>query len=245
MSAASAQPHGFPVKGYGMYAVVCLRGDLVAAASEPIELAVTHALGYAPNILVNMRQVTYVHPEAWAAIVRSWQRVQPFGTFALYGATRQQENRLREVGLTSLISSFDNLEEALVGLVLHPDPSHERRARILLRYIHRAAVDSFSRRDMFSRVPREVFPTISVFQDALDVLEAAGHVSCLPAQRSSGPGRPRSPRYLVVSPRARQNDEEASGVGDDAPGARGQAGDADSTGGEAGSTGDAGEPAGE
>jgi replicative DNA helicase len=70
-------------------------------------------------------------------------------------------------------------------------------ARYLLRWIERTGSQAFTRRELFTALPRGRFAKVDALDAPLVLLEEHGYVRKAEAAARSGPGRPPSPTYLV------------------------------------------------
>jgi replicative DNA helicase len=70
-------------------------------------------------------------------------------------------------------------------------------ARYVLAWIERNKPPSFTRRELFSALPRGRFAKVDALDGPLELLEAHGYVRKVDTEPRSGPGRPPSPTYLV------------------------------------------------
>jgi replicative DNA helicase len=76
-------------------------------------------------------------------------------------------------------------------------------ARYLLEWIERAARDCFTRRELFTALPRGRFPRVDALESGLAVLAAHGYLKVVDQPKPKGAGRPPSPVY-EVNPRWRR-----------------------------------------
>jgi hypothetical protein len=58
-------------------------------------------------------------------------------------------------------------------------------------------VDRFTRRDLFTDLPRGRFPKVDQLDPVLQLLDAHGYIRQLEQPKPKGPGRPPSPTYEV------------------------------------------------
>jgi replicative DNA helicase len=58
-------------------------------------------------------------------------------------------------------------------------------------------VPQFTKRELFSAMARGRFRKVGELDPALEVLDSHGHIRLEPEPPRAGPGRPRSPAYLV------------------------------------------------
>jgi replicative DNA helicase len=70
-------------------------------------------------------------------------------------------------------------------------------ARYLLDWIQRTSADRFTRRELFTALPRGRFPKVDALDPALELLEAHGYIRRVDQPAPKGPGRPPSPAYEV------------------------------------------------
>jgi hypothetical protein len=70
-------------------------------------------------------------------------------------------------------------------------------ARYLLDWIERTATERFTRRELFTALPRGRFPKVDALDPALELLEAHGYLRRAAQPAPKGPGRPPSPTYEV------------------------------------------------
>jgi hypothetical protein len=70
-------------------------------------------------------------------------------------------------------------------------------ARYLLDWIERTSAERFTRRELFTALPRGRFPKVDSLDPALELLEAHGYVRRAAQPAPKGPGRPPSPAYEV------------------------------------------------
>jgi len=70
-------------------------------------------------------------------------------------------------------------------------------ARYLLDWIARTGAERFTRRELFTALPRGRFPKVDALDPALELLEAHGYVQRAAQPAPKGPGRPPSPTYEV------------------------------------------------
>jgi replicative DNA helicase len=82
------------------------------------------------------------------------------------------------------------------------DPSLDD-ARYLLEWIERTARDRFTRRELFTALPRGRFPRVDALESGLAVLVAHGYLKVVDQPKPKGAGRPPSPVY-EVNPRWRR-----------------------------------------
>jgi hypothetical protein len=70
------------------------------------------------------------------------------------------------------------------------------KARIVLAWLAANPRESISRRELFNALPRADFPTVTVLDPALALLEDHGWIRQQPPEQAGAKGgRPRSPRY--------------------------------------------------
>jgi replicative DNA helicase len=82
------------------------------------------------------------------------------------------------------------------------DPSLDD-AQYLLEWIERTARDHFTRRELFTALPRGRFPRVDALESGLAVLVAHGYLKVIDPPKPKGAGRPPSPVY-EVTPRWRR-----------------------------------------
>jgi hypothetical protein len=70
-------------------------------------------------------------------------------------------------------------------------------ARYLLDWIERTGAERFTRRELFTALPRGRFPKVDALDPALELLEAHGYIRRAAQPAPKGPGRPPSPAYEV------------------------------------------------
>jgi hypothetical protein len=70
-------------------------------------------------------------------------------------------------------------------------------ARYLLDWIERTGAERFTRRELFTALPRGRFPKVDALDPALELLEAHGYVRRVDQPAPKGPGRRPSPAYEV------------------------------------------------
>ena len=70
-------------------------------------------------------------------------------------------------------------------------------ARYLLDWIERTGPERFTRRELFTALPRGRFPKVDALDPALELLEAHGYVRRVDQPAPKRPGRPPSPAYEV------------------------------------------------
>ena len=70
-------------------------------------------------------------------------------------------------------------------------------ARYLLDWIARTGAERFTRRELFTALPRGRFPKVDALDPALELLSAHGHIRRVDQPAPKGPGRPPSPAYEV------------------------------------------------
>jgi replicative DNA helicase len=75
-------------------------------------------------------------------------------------------------------------------------------ARYVLEWIRKTGAETFTRRELFSALPRGRFPKVGDLDPALSLLEAHGYIRRMAQPETTGPGRKASPRF-VVNPRVR------------------------------------------
>ncbi len=71
------------------------------------------------------------------------------------------------------------------------------KGRSVLAWLAANPHPSISRRELFNALPRGDFPTVTVLDPALALLEDHGWIRQTPAPARSGRGRPPSPRYQL------------------------------------------------
>lgn len=76
------------------------------------------------------------------------------------------------------------------------DPALEG-ARVVLDWLARTQPTAFTRRDAFTSLSRTQFPKVGDLDPALELLVEHGYIRPLSQEPRTGPGRPRSPVYLV------------------------------------------------
>ena len=70
-------------------------------------------------------------------------------------------------------------------------------ARYVLDWIERTSAERFTRRELFTALPRGRFPKVDALDPGLELLEAHGYVRRVAQPAPKGPGRPPSPTYEV------------------------------------------------
>jgi replicative DNA helicase len=71
-------------------------------------------------------------------------------------------------------------------------------ARYLLAWIERTGAKAFTRRELFTALPRGRFAKVDALDSPLALLVEHSYLRLLPPQeRSAGPGRPASPGFEV------------------------------------------------
>jgi hypothetical protein len=70
-------------------------------------------------------------------------------------------------------------------------------ARYLLDWIERTDAERFTRRELFTALPRGRFPKVDALDPGIELLEAHGYVRRAAQPAPKGPGRPPSPAYEV------------------------------------------------
>ena len=75
-------------------------------------------------------------------------------------------------------------------------------ARYLLDWIERTSAERFTRRELFTALPRGRFPKVDALDPGMELLEAHGYVRRVDQPAPKGPGRRPSPTY-EVNPRRR------------------------------------------
>jgi replicative DNA helicase len=96
-------------------------------------------------------------------------------------------------------------------------------ARYLLDWIERTSAERFTRRELFTALPRGRFPKVDALDPALELLAAHGHIRRADQPAPKGPGRPPSPAY-EVNPLRRQRATPPSDSADTADSAETSAG---------------------
>jgi replicative DNA helicase len=102
------------------------------------------------------------------------------------------------------------IEHALAAFGLMGSDQTLDDARYVLGRIERTTTERFTRRELFTALPRGRFPKVDALDPALELLEAHGHIRRADQPAPKGPGRPPSPAY-EVNPLGRP------GVGSDDP----------------------------
>jgi Protein of unknown function (DUF3987) len=70
-------------------------------------------------------------------------------------------------------------------------------ARYLLDWIQRTGAERFTRRELFTALPRGRFPKVDALDPGMELLEAHGHIRRVDQPAPKGPGRRPSPTYEV------------------------------------------------